>query len=68
MATVSEWVYVAVGVGTMLSLVAAGLRFLVKGWLAELRPNHGSSLHDRVTRIEGRVDAIYDHLITGGRS
>ena len=36
-----------------------GLKFLVKGWLNELRPNGGGSLKDQVTRLERRVDDLF---------
>jgi hypothetical protein len=36
-----------------------GLRFLVKGWLNELRPNGGSSMKDQLTRLEQRVDDLF---------
>jgi hypothetical protein len=31
----------------------------IKETLAELKPNHGSSVKDQVTRLEKRVDDIY---------
>jgi hypothetical protein len=36
-----------------------GLKFLVKGWLNELRPNGGGSIKDQVTRLERRVDDLF---------
>lgn len=36
-----------------------GLRFLVKGWLNELRPNGGSSMKDQINRLEQRVDQLF---------
>ena len=42
------------GVIAVLSGVLIGLRFLVKGWLNELRPNSGSSIKDAVDRIDQR--------------
>ena len=36
-----------------------GLRFLVKGWLNELRPNGGGSMKDQITRLEKRVDDLF---------
>lgn len=36
-----------------------GLRFLVKGWLNELRPNGGGSMKDQITRLEQRVDQLF---------
>ena len=58
----------AASVTAVLGTLFMGHRWLVKAYLKELVPNHGSSLADRVTRIEQRVDAIYDHLLTNGRS
>ena len=36
-----------------------GLKFLIKGWLNELRPNSGSSIKDQITRLEKRVDDLF---------
>lgn len=59
-----------VGLGTLLGFIAAGVRFLVKHYLSELRPNGGGSIKDqvnaldlKVNRIEMRVDALFHHLI-----
>jgi hypothetical protein len=43
---------------------AIGLvRWLVKHYLAELKPNGGGSVKDQVNRLETRVDEIYSLLI-----
>ena len=55
----TEWAGFAAGVITVLSGVLIGLRFLVKGWLNELRPNGGSSIKDQITRLEQRVDDLF---------
>jgi hypothetical protein len=47
------------GVISVLSGVLLGLRFLVRGWLNELRPNGGSSMKDQITRLEQRVDDLF---------
>ena len=47
------------GVISVLSGVLVGLRFLVKGWLNELRPNGGQSMKDQLTRLEQRVDDLF---------
>lgn len=60
----SEWAVVAASVSAVAATLFAGHRWLVKAYLKELVPNHGSSLADRVKRVEERVDAIYNHLIT----
>lgn len=52
-----------VGLATLLGMVAAGVRFLVKHYLSELKPNGGGSMNDRLFRIEARVDELYRLLI-----
>ena len=62
--TPNEWT--AVG-GLVLSTLAAvyGLaRFVVKAIMRELTPNSGTSLKDQVNRIEARVDALYNIIIS----
>jgi len=53
---------IAVGIVTVLGGTAAFLQFLVKHYLAELKPNGGSSIKDQVNRLEARVDTIIDLL------
>jgi hypothetical protein len=52
--TPTEWAGFGAGVMAVLSGGLVGLRFLVKGWLNELRPNSGSSMKDAVDRIDQR--------------
>ena len=55
----AEWAGFGAGVIAVLSGVLIGLRFLVRGWLNELRPNCGSSMKDQLTRLEQRVDDLF---------
>jgi hypothetical protein len=57
--TPGEWAGFGAGVIAVLSGVLIGLRFLVKGWLNELRPNGGQSMKDQITRLEKRVDDLF---------
>jgi hypothetical protein len=57
--TPGEWAGFGAGVIAVLSGGLVGLRFLVKGWLNELRPNGGSSMKDQLTRLEQRVDDLF---------
>ena len=57
--TPGEWAGFGAGVIAVLSGVLVGLRFIVKGWLNELRPNGGSSMKDQLTRLEQRVDDLF---------
>jgi hypothetical protein len=38
-------------------------RWLVKHYLAELKPNGGSSVKDQVNRLETRLDEVYRLLL-----
>ena len=57
--TPAEWAGFGAGVIAVLSGGLIGLRFLVKGWLNELRPNGGTSMKDQLTRLEKRVDDLF---------
>jgi hypothetical protein len=50
------------GIVTALAGVTALIHFLVKHYLAELKPNGGSSIKDQVNRLEARVDTIIELL------
>lgn len=43
------------------------VRFLVKHYLSELRPNGGSSIKDQVNRLEARVDEIFILLVESSK-
>ena len=61
--TPTEWAGFGAGVIAVLSGVLIGLRFIVKGWLNELRPNGGQSMKDQLTRLEARVDDLYSLIV-----
>jgi len=48
----------AVAVTTVIGSFIGSVRWLVKHYLNELKPNSGSSMRDQVTRLEARVDTI----------
>ena len=52
--TPGEWAGFGAGVIAVLSGGLVGLRFIVKGWLNELRPNSGTSIKDAINRIDER--------------
>lgn len=61
--TPGEWAGFGAGVIAVLSGVLIGLRFIVRGWLNELRPNGGTSMKDQLTRLEQRVDDLYSLIV-----
>jgi hypothetical protein len=50
---------ITVSLITIIAAFGATVRFLVKHYLYELKPNSGSSINDRVRKLEGKVDQIY---------
>ena len=66
--TTNEWAGLAVSITTLIGVTAIGVRHLVKHYLAELRPNGGSSLRDSVDRLERQVEEIYRVLIARNNS
>jgi hypothetical protein len=63
-----DYATVAVAVMTIIGGFAAAVRWLVKHYLNELKPNSGSSLKDSVVRLERQVEEIYRILLTRNNS
>lgn len=61
--SIQDWLGVTLTALSIVALVAGGIKWLVKHYLSELRPNSGSSLKDQVNRLEERVNSIYEHLL-----
>jgi len=57
--TAQDWAALIVAIMTILAGFAAFVRWLVKHYLYELKPNGGGSVKDQVNRLEERVDQIY---------
>jgi hypothetical protein len=51
---------------TLTSILAAGMAFAikwtVKHYLSELKPNSGSSMNDRLTRVERMLEIIIEKI------
>jgi hypothetical protein len=61
--TIQDWASLIVAILTIVSSIAFGIKWLVKHYLSELKPNSGSSLKDSVTRLEDKTDKMFDLLI-----
>ncbi len=66
--TPSDWAAFAVAITTLVGSLAVSIRWLVKHYLSELRPNSGSSLRDSVDRLERQVEEIYRILLNRNNS
>jgi hypothetical protein len=57
--TAANWAGLILSIVAIVSAFAGSVRWLVKHYLYELRPNGGGSVKDQVNRLEARVDDIY---------
>jgi len=57
--TAQDWVAIASGVCAVTGSLFMGLRWVIKSYLAELKPNSGTSIKDQITRLEKRVDDLF---------
>lgn len=63
----TQWLGLAVSVCTLVAAFATAVRWLVKHYLYELKPNSGSSLKDSVIRLEEKVEILYQMMVQKGR-
>jgi hypothetical protein len=53
--TIQDWASLIVAILTIVSSIAFAIKWLVKHYLAELKPNSGSSMKDQISRLEMRI-------------
>ena len=66
--TVNDWAALILAVISILGSFVVAIRWLVKNFLNELKPNGGSSMKDAVNRLERQVEEIYSILINNNKS
>jgi hypothetical protein len=64
--TAANWASLAVAIIAIVSAFAGSVRWLVKHYLYELKPNSGSSLKDSVIRLEEKVEILYQMMMQRG--
>ena len=62
--TQTEWAAIAVAITTLVAAFSGAVRFLVRHYLSELKPNSGKSMNDRLTMVEYKVEKIYEILLS----
>ena len=60
--TVTDWAQLALAIAAIVTTTAAGVRWLVKHYLIELKPNSGSSMRDAINRLEAQMQIVLDLL------
>jgi ribosome recycling factor len=65
--TPQDWAGFILTVLSILGVVGIGIRWIVKKYVedivSELKPNSGSSMKDQVTRLEEKMDKLFDMMI-----
>jgi hypothetical protein len=59
----TEWTSLIIAIIAIVSAFAGSVRWLVKHYLYELKPNSGASLKDSVIRLEEKVEILYQIMI-----
>jgi hypothetical protein len=62
--TTANWAGLIVSIIAIVTAFAGSIRWLVKHYLYELKPNSGASLKDSVIRLEEKVEILYQILIS----
>lgn len=58
--TLANWASLIVSIIAIVAAFAGAIRWMVKHYLYELKPNGGSSLKDSVSRLESKVEMLHD--------
>ena len=66
--TAANWAGLIVSVIAIVTAFAGSVRWLVKHYLYELKPNSGSSLKDSVIRLEEKVEILYQMMLQRGKN
>lgn len=61
--TPADWAGLAVSIVTIAGSFAMAVKWLVKHYLNELKPNGGSSLKDSINRLETQIAQIHKTLL-----
>jgi hypothetical protein len=60
--TAMDMAALAVAATTVIGSFIGSVKWLVKHYLSELKPNSGSSMRDEIAELRGRVDTIISLL------
>jgi ribosome recycling factor len=62
-----DWAGFILTLLSILAFIGVGARWVIKkyveDYMSELKPNSGSSIKDQVTRLEDKVDKLFDMMI-----
>lgn len=58
--TIDQWATTISGFLAIFVALGTGFRWLVKHYLKELKPNGGSSMNDRLYKLETKIDCLIE--------
>jgi len=62
-----DWAGFILTVLSIITVVGVGVRWIIKRYVedvvSELKPNSGSSMKDQITRLEDKMDKLFDMMI-----
>ena len=58
----ADWAGLIVSIVSIAGAFVMAIQWLVKHYLNELKPNSGTSLNDRVSRIEAKLETVVEIL------
>ena len=61
--TPTDWAGLAVAITTLIGALGAAVRWMVKHYLNELKPNGGSSLKDKVNKLDDKVEFLTELVL-----
>ena len=61
--TPADWAGLAVAITTLVAALATSIRWMVKHYLNELKPNGGSSIKDKVNQLDDKVEFLTDLVL-----
>lgn len=61
--TPTDWAGLAVAITSLVAALATAVRWMVKHYLAELKPNGGSSLKDKVNKLDDKVEFLTELVL-----
>jgi len=64
---VNDWAALILAVISILGSFVFAVRWLVKHFLSELKPNGGTSLKDSVARLEAQMELVIGMLTKGDK-
>jgi len=58
--TPANWAGLIVSIIAIITAFAGAIRWMVKHYLYELKPNGGSSMKDSIARLEEKVEVLHE--------